>query len=87
MKDEKQQSNVKENNNSKSTLITRERINKTPFTVIGNEETGYFIAMGDYRLTEIHKRIEQAMAEILEEPWNVTLKMMSAIIDRYKKEL
>lgn len=44
-------------NNSNSPLIIHEDIDGTPFKVTGNEKTGYFLRLGDYRLTDfIHRR-------------------------------
>lgn len=51
------QSNAEENNSSQfgdtnTELIQRWRVYNTPFTIIKNEQ-GWFVVMGEYRLTEI----------------------------------
>lgn len=39
-------------------LIQRAKLGETAFEVVGNNENGYFIALGKYRLTEPFKPIE-----------------------------
>ena len=42
-------SQAKENS---SELVTKERIKNTPLDLVGNEEQGYFVALGKYKVSD-----------------------------------
>lgn len=58
-----------------SELVEREQIVDTPFWIIGNKETGYFLTMGKYRLTEPMKTKTAVRTYLRANTWNVTLQM------------
>jgi hypothetical protein len=62
-----------------STLIEHIPVYGSPFHITKTEE-GYFLRMGDYRLTAL-KESEDAVREALyEEDWNIIVNIVSAIM-------
>lgn len=51
--------NYKEENTQ---TVTREEVENTPFEIIGTEQ-GYFLAMGNNRLTEFHLTVEELLVK------------------------
>lgn len=72
------QNNAEENtnNSNSSEIIEREQIENSPFTIVGNQETGYFITMGPYRLHEPVATKEDVMNYLLRNTYNVILDMI-----------
>lgn len=77
------QSNAEKENTSKihsgnSALIQKIPIENTPFHAIGNEQDGYFIAMGNRKLTEQYQvKGQEEFKQLLEyEQWNIVAQMM-----------
>lgn len=77
------QTSAEEIHNDNSPLITHKKVEETPFYITGNNETGYFVRMGDYRLTEIHKTEEEAATELKTNYWHIIIRIVGAIIERY----
>lgn len=80
--------------NKNTKLLHREKLEKTPFEIIGNEEGGYFVAMGKYRLTEPQKTIPLAIQVLEDRRWEIigamittTIVMMDNINSRLEEEL
>lgn len=80
------QNNANETHKANSPLITHTKIDNTPFTITGNEEQGYFVRMGDYRLTDLHKTPGEAQQQIEEQHWHITMRMIGAIIERFNEQ-
>lgn len=74
------QSSTKEAN--KVTYLNEEIIGAKPFKLIGNEEQGYAIAFGKYRVSEIHDTKEKALAELEQEPWLITINLIAATMQQ-----
>lgn len=74
------QNSAQETHNSESPLIIHEPIENTPFTICGNEEKGYFIRMGSYRLTEYYNTIENAKNHLEIRKWDITVTIIAAIL-------
>lgn len=70
---------------SKKQLISREEIPGTPIIVAGNKDTGYFLALGRYRLTETMDTKEGAVMLLELETWNVISRLIAAYIDFEKQ--
>lgn len=66
-------------NKDSGELIHREKIENTPFYLVGTEEKGYFLTMGKYKLTENQPTKQQALNDLTNERWNIVMRM-SAII-------
>lgn len=67
------------NSNSSQKLIHREKIQKTPFYVVGREETGYFVTYGKYRLTDSYETPKDAEIAIQCQEWEQLLNVMGII--------
>lgn len=72
-----------ENTTESQELIVREKIPNSPFTVVGNETVGYFITMGEYRLTEHFETTEQASKQLEIDRWNIIARLIAATLDKY----
>lgn len=81
----KLQTSVEETNIDNKNLVSVETIDGTPLAVVGNDEEGYFIAMGQYKMTEIQKTKEEALENLKYNEWNIILRMMSAVIEINEK--
>lgn len=73
------QLSVAENpNNSVSTeLIERYPVENTPFVIVGNPESGYFLSFGKYRLTEYYDNPQLCKNAMGNEIWNIMLNLMA----------
>lgn len=79
------QSNVEETPNNKSTLITHNKIEGTPFYVTGNEEKGYFIRLGDYKISEAKQTEDEAIKDLEENKWNIMVNIIATVVDLHDK--
>lgn len=70
---------------SSSELIHKEPIENTPLWVIGNKETGYFLSIHNYRITEIYNTIDEAKDRLKIESWNIIARLTGIIIELQKK--
>ncbi|AXH75282.1 MAG: hypothetical protein [Microviridae sp.] len=61
-------------------LISNESIKGTPFKITGNEDLGYFLSMGKYRLTEPTKTKEEVLNELEENKWQIICRTIHAYI-------
>lgn len=68
-----------EKETDKSPLYTHEEIKNTPFHISGNDEKGYFIRMGGYKLTEERSTPREAEKLLTSHRWHIILTMMAAI--------
>jgi len=68
-------------NNSNSQLLDRKPLKNTPFELVGNQETGYFIALGRFRITEPAPTKEEAKLKLSEERWNIITQMITTLTD------
>lgn len=69
-----------DNNNSLPELLTIEPLENTPFKVVGNDETGYFIALGKYKITNHYEDATKAIEYLKTNQWNVIISMVGAIL-------
>lgn len=78
------QVNADENQNnipSGKQLLEREKITDTPFELIGNEEIGYFISLGKYRISEIMTNKKIAIESLEKEQWNYIVRIIVTLIE------
>lgn len=75
------------NSQSNTQLLTREPIKNTPFTIVGNEEQGYIITMGKYKLSEPYKTNILADLAIKRSDWMLTINVMALICELKADEL
>lgn len=57
-------------------LMERDKLEGTPFYIIGNKEYGYFLGLGKHRLTTPKPTKEQVLLEMNSEMWNIILKLV-----------
>lgn len=61
-------------------LIEREKIEGTPFYIIGNKEEGYFLSFGKHRITELMKTPDDVIQHVEDNHWDITLKVILAVV-------
>lgn len=81
-----QTSAEKTNGNNPNSNWSREQIEKTPFWVIGNEEQGYNLIMGKWKLTiEPFKTKNELKKWMNSNHWNIILSMIICATEDMKK--
>lgn len=73
------QNNVEETHNNNSSLITREEIEGTPFTIVTNEGKS-FLTMGKYKISEEMEKEEIAIY-MIENKWNIIVTIAGIIAE------
>lgn len=85
------QSNVedtdKQHSSNEGELTTNEQIENTPFYIRGNEALGYFLTMGDTRITELYEDELSARLQIDHTNWNFTTTVMATIIEKILNQM
>lgn len=78
------QTNVENETDTKenSSKHTVEEIEKTPFLLI-NSDQGYFIAIGNNRLSAVYNTPEEALKTIDEEKWHYVFQIAMIITERW----
>lgn len=75
-----------------SELLERITVPGSPFTVCGNQEMGYFLTMGKYRLSEAQESKDAVLEYLDKEHYNVvfnliiTLQKATAELDKLQEE-
>lgn len=67
-----------ETDNSESFKRVDEKIRDTPLWIRGDESQGYYITMGDFRLTGNHPTKDIPETMIMERDWNLILAIAAA---------
>lgn len=69
-------------------LIHREQVENTPFWIVGNEENGYFLTIGKYRITEHRTSIDGVKNDLENKKWYIILTLIGIITEQiiYKKD-
>lgn len=72
------QDNTEENHtNNSNSIYERRQLKNTPFWIIGDQEQGYNLIMGKWKLTtEPHKTIEDLREWMIKNKWNIILSMI-----------
>lgn len=73
-------------NSSEKQLIVREKIENSPFWVIGTEDSGYFVVLKHYRISETYETVEEARNAIHTEKWNIAFRMCAIIFEILSEE-
>lgn len=66
-------------------LIYRENVEGTPFNIVGMEGK-YFVALGQYRLSEWKDNPEELRDIIYEQEWDFLLNVMTALVHMVRKD-
>lgn len=78
---------LKQNNSdsSEADKTSYEPIENTPFFMVGSEKKGYFIALGNHRMTEPKPTKEEAREELEIKKWNIIANLF-IVMDEAKKQ-
>lgn len=63
-----------------SLSIEREHVENTPFIIVGTKKHGYWLTMGEHRLTPIHKTKKEVIKVMNEKSWTLISAVMIAFI-------
>lgn len=63
-----------------SLSIEREHVENTPFIIVGTKKHGYWLTMGEHRLTPIHKTKKEVLKVMNEKSWTLISAVMIAFI-------
>lgn len=84
----------KQSTNSKQSaseeLVNKYQVPGTAFQIIGNKEKGYFIALGQYRVSDPQKTVQDCQTMIDNKDWDLIVNLMGLTtrleIDKMKSE-
>lgn len=65
-----------ENNNPYSKIVEKEHVEGTPFDIVNVQEKGWFLAMGQHRLTEPITNKNALLQSIDNLPWDILMNMV-----------
>lgn len=57
-----------------------------PFKLVGNEEQGYCVTFGKYRISEIHRTGAEALEELKNEPWMITINLIAVVMEQIARQ-
>lgn len=84
------QTSADENQNreqsSNTELIHRERVIGTPFSVVGNEESGYFVTLGMYKISPHYPTLNEAKEAVEQDKWDIIINVFYALHQLTQKE-
>lgn len=69
-----------DNKPSNSELIETEEVTGTPLKIVGNDEYGYFAAIGHFKLSTPVKSKQQVREAIHNKDWEIIIGLMGACI-------
>lgn len=81
-----QYSNTEQNANESSKKTSSEKqvneqIKDSPIWIRGNDESGYFATLGDYRITDENKDYDQVMEEVMMPDMPMICRIITVMID------
>lgn len=74
------------NNSNSSEILHREPIEGTPFTITGNEDQGYALCFGKYRIGEIKQNKDEVVWNLEDEKWTIIARLAGVIAEIVKNE-
>lgn len=77
--------NANSNKVNSTELLKRIHVEETGFELIGNDEDGYFVALGSYRLTQTYTE-SQCRKMIADKDYELLIGLMGACVDTAIKE-
>lgn len=66
-------------------LITRWKVENTPFTMVWEDGKGWMLAMGEYRVTEYYKTDDELETILKEKNWDFLTTVIAIIIEQTNK--
>lgn len=68
------------NKRSDSTELSQQiKIPGTPFKIVGNQENGFFLALGQYKISENKDTPEEVQDLLILDQWNIIVNVCSTI--------
>lgn len=61
-------------------IIQRTPIDDTDFEIVGNDELGYILTLGRFKLTEPLQTKEQVVDYLNQNPWKITIALTYAVV-------
>lgn len=80
------QNSAEETHKEESTLLKREPIQNTPFHMV-QDQRGWFITIGDYRITEPYEKELDALLHLESKMWIVIMQMIGCALDRWDEKI
>lgn len=71
--------------NSSNEAPVYEKVEGTPFHVVGNKETGYILVSGTYQLSEYRNTVEEAIDYLESHTWEIVITLITMVIHMTKK--
>lgn len=68
-----------------SRLVEREPVENTPFWVVGNEESGFFLTYNKYKITDNYETKEEALNRLITEPFKINAIVAYCIAETLSK--
>lgn len=62
-------------------LVEREQLEGTPFWIIGNNEEGYFLAFGKFKMTERYKTKDEVIEYLNSNEYNIIAQMILCTLE------
>ena len=72
---------MKNSENKSTELIEKQQIGCSPLQKIGNEERGYFVALGTYRITDFHKTKDDLDSYLQNEPEDFIVRLVQTMLE------
>lgn len=71
------------NNLSSTNPPVARRIQNTPFTLVGNDELGYFIGYGHAQITPTYKTKKETLNKLNNNHWEIICNMMTYTVEHW----
>lgn len=69
----------------KGNFLQKVQIEKTPFWIIGERDEGYYLVIGNNRLTDPLKSVQEVREYLEENKWMVMLQMIMVVMGDEQK--
>ena len=69
-----------QNKEKSSELLEMDKVENTPFHVVGSNDQGFFIALGKYRISTVQPTKESAIEWVSKNMWTVVLILVDTLI-------
>ena len=77
----------KQHSSDNNELTTNEKIENTPFFVRGNDKMGYFITLGDTRISELYEDEISARLQVNNNNWNFITTVIATITEKILNQM
>lgn len=66
---------------SSTEIVQRIEVENSPLVLVGNDEDGWYVTLGRYRLSKRHMTEEAARKALQAEMWNIIMRMTYLITE------